>query len=128
MRLIQDFMRVAARLAGLREKGQFRQLDEEIREAYTSLLKTDYTLVTGFNDQKWDEYINEKQPEEWEMTATLLMTEGEALADQGNADKADGKLRRALDLFLRCEKEMKTFSIDRNEKIQKLKNDLGVTD
>jgi len=120
LRLVEEFMRVAARLAGLRESGQFRQLDEEIRRVYDSVLKTDYTLVTGFDNSSLEQYMNDHQPEEWEMLASLLLIEGESFADRGEQNMAEDRFRKALGLFQKCEDSCKTYSIDRTEKMDRL--------
>jgi len=121
MRLIQQFMRMAARMMGLRENGQFRELDEEIRLAYDSVLKTDYNLISGYDQNDWDKFKADHQAEELEIAGILQMIEGEALADQGKKSEAMKHFNVALELLLQCDATLKTYSFERVENINKLK-------
>ncbi|MFZ5939759.1 MAG: hypothetical protein ACOYXB_04220 [Bacteroidota bacterium] len=122
MRLVQEFMRMVARLSGLREKGQFKQLDEEIREAYRSVLKTGPEVLSGFGEEDWARFIRERSPEEVEMAAILQMIEGEALSDRGEKEAASGYFLRAFSLLEFCDSQLKNFSFDRTERMSTLKN------
>lgn len=122
MRLLEQFSKVLAKIIGLKEKRNNNKAIEIINEAYASLLKTDNLEI---NKSVTRELIEKFNDEQLNIIGDLLFEEGEICLIEGRISDGQLKLKKALELYQYLDEKQRTFSLDRENKIQKIKIFLG---
>ena len=122
MRLLEQFSKVLAKIIGLKEKGNNNKAIEIINEAYASLLKTDTLQI---NKSVTKELIEKFNDEQLNIIGDLLFEEGEICLIEGRINDGQLKLKKALELYKYLDEKQRTFSLDRENKIQKIKIFIG---
>ena len=122
MRILEQFSKVLAKIIGLKEKGNNNKAIEIINEAYASLLKTDNLQI---NKSVTKELIEKFNDEQLNIIADLLFEEGEIDLIEGRISDGQLKLKNALELYQYLDEKQRIFSLDRENKIQKIKIFLG---
>ena len=122
MRLLEQFSKVLAKIIGLKERGNNNKAIEIINETYASLLKTDNLEI---NKSVTRELIEKFNDEQLNIIDDLLFEEGEICLIEGRISDGQLKLKKALELYQYLDEKQRTFSLDRENKIQKIKIFLG---
>ncbi len=124
LRQFEQFGEVLARLLGFKNKGKLDETLEIIDESLIELLKIDSAYL---NSLTTDEIINELvgkrylNVDQLKIAAHLLFEEAEIFFIKENKLNYLPRYHKAMILFEYIEKAEKVFSIELNEKIEKIK-------
>lgn len=121
LRLIEQFIKILARVLKLREQGQHEQAIQEISEAYRTLLGLSAEMVHSLSEEQLREFLHvgaRWNPERCEVLAALLKEEGENLVPSGRIEDAAILFAKSLSLYLEIPHKAEPIS----DLIEKLKD------
>jgi len=128
LRMIAMLMKFIGEVLGLIRKGDLKKASEELEKGYNTFLKEDAVFFRNFPEKELTgrllrehNYTNGHL----EILAELFNTEAELELAQGNIRESLVYSEKALLLFEFVDKEQKTYSQERLDKIETIKKRLS---
>jgi hypothetical protein len=115
-RLIEDFSKVLAKLAGLKLEGKFTQASELIRESYKEYLKFDYKTTENIGNIELEDFLIKQNlsAEQTEVLANLLMEEADILNKANDFISEKDNLKKAyivVNFLIKSQKHIFSLSL-----------------
>ena len=124
LRLIEQLGEFLAAIFTYLRKGYYKKASEAIEDAYYKLLEKEASEFININDNELISALeNEHQfnQQQLEVLAELFYAEAELQYLQNNKDASKIFYQKSLIIFEFLEKEQKSFSFERQEKLSKIK-------
>ncbi|WP_027000005.1 hypothetical protein [Eisenibacter elegans] len=125
IRLIEEFAQVLAAMLGLKERRNYKELYEYARKQYLPYTGLTATQLAALPTEGFAKTLLEQVPElstpQLEVLATLLLHEGDACYELGEAAASRHRLQQALDLYQYLETaDAKIVSLVRRQRMQQI--------
>jgi hypothetical protein len=130
LRMVEMLGEMIAAIVGLIKKKDFQSASENLSRIYYEMLRQDAGFFRNIPEEKLtDTLLGEHNftNGHLEILAELFNTEAELCFAQGDKQNCNGYSRKALTLFEFVDKEQKTYSTDRINKINAIKERLKIT-
>jgi hypothetical protein len=127
MRMIQMLGEVIARILGQIRKGDYQQASQNLENAYNEFLKQDAAFFRTIPKEKLTDILLREHNYNFghlEILSELFYAEAELLYAQGNQIESTIYYEKTLLLYEFVDKESKSFSIDKQLKMSKIKDRL----
>jgi hypothetical protein len=124
LRMIEMMGDLIAAILGLIKKGEYKQASEELGKIYYDMLKEDAAFFRTIPaDELTHKLLNEHNYTNGhlEILAELFNAEAELELAQGNKSGSLESSIKSLNLFEFIDREQKTFSFERSEKMAAIK-------
>ena len=124
LRYIEQLGKVLAALFDFKRREEYSEGLDLINETYVEMLKLDSCDLNSIPEKEIIPRLTDKHllnHEQLEVAAELLKEEGEIYKLKKEYPRAKHRLKRALLLYDYLEKNDKTFSQERIEKVEKIK-------
>jgi hypothetical protein len=125
LRMLEMLSDLIALILGLIKKGDITQASERIERVYYDLLKQDSAFFRNIPEDKLTQTLLEKHNYtngHLEVLAELFNAEAELRMAQGDSQGCAEYSKKSLLLFEFIDKEYKTFSFERDQKINDIKD------
>lgn len=128
LRLIEEFARFMAALAGLKREGKLDEAFSMIDKAYIELLKLEPKVVKSLNPDELVPFLQNEMDmnnEGLKMTGELLFEEGMIYVEKGDPVSAANVLEKSKMLILHLMEHETTYSFDWHAKLHEINHILG---
>jgi predicted RNA-binding protein len=128
LRLIEEFARLMAALAGLKREGKLDEAFIMIDKAYIKLLKLEPKVVKSLNPDELLPFLQNEMDmnnEGLKMTGELLFEEGMIYVEKGDPVSAANVLGKSKMLILHLMEHETTYSFDWHTKLYEINHILG---
>jgi hypothetical protein len=129
LRIIEEIVRMIARMTGLMKEGQFSKAGEMAGQTLKDFFSLEAdTIDTTGEEELLELLVREKQLDNRQLAviAEILHLHGDALKGEGKTEHARIRYRKALSVYRYLESsETRTFSLERKNRILLLQALLG---
>ena len=128
MRQFEQLGQVLAKAIGFKDKNDYKSAMEVLEESSEKMLKEQLDFFNNIPDEEFVEKLlvkSENNLEYLHISAELLFQKGDILLQQNENEKAINLLRKSLILFEYVQMNDTTYSLDRDFKIEAIKNILN---
>jgi hypothetical protein len=129
LRMIAMLMKFIGEVLGLIRKGDFMKASEELEKGYNTFLKEDAIFFRNIPEKELTGGLLREHnftSGHLEILAELFNAEAELELAQGNKKESLGYSGKALLLFEFVDKEQKTYSQERLDKIEAIKKRMSI--
>ncbi len=128
LRLIEEFGKFLAAIAGLRLEGKLEEALKKVDETYNELLEIDPKVVKSLNDNEVLGFFQEEKKydnKQLNLVAELLYQEGMIYSEEGDPVSAQNVLEKSKILIDYLMENDSTFSYDWYKKLEEIDHVLG---
>ena len=127
LRLVAMLGEMLAGILGLIRKGDTKQASDKLRKVYGDFLKENSEPLRSIPEEDLLSQLGTREnftAGHYEMLAEIFRAEGELCHATGDLDGARAFYRKSLLLFRHADRESRTYSRDRQDKMEKLQEGL----